>query len=80
MKALALMTLTAVLLAGCGNRGSLQPRAGQTMPVKPANAAQTPTVNDLLKPEVQARPQRTDEQLDRSKERRDDKFELPPSG
>jgi hypothetical protein len=67
-------------LAACGNRTDLQPKVGQTLPVKPVFAPKTPTVSQLLTPDSQARPQRSDEQLDRSRERRDDKFDLPPAG
>ena len=69
-----------LVLTGCGNRTDLQPKTGQTLPVKPIFAPKTPSVSQLLTPDSQARPQRSDEQLDRSRERRDDKFDLPPAG
>ncbi len=70
----------AMALAACGNRTDLRPRAGEALPVKPLFAPVTPSVSKLLTPDSQARPQRTDEQLNRSQERRDDKFDLPPPG
>lgn len=79
MKAIVVAAL-ALALAGCGNRTDLQPKVGQSLPVKPIFAPKTPTVSQLLTPDSQARPQRSDEQLDRSRERRDDKFDLPPAG
>lgn len=66
------------LLAGCGAAGKLQPAAGKELPVKPYGAAATPTVTDLLTPDNQARPQRSDELLKKSQERRGDTFSPPP--
>jgi len=79
MKRLILVTLV-MMLSGCGNRTDLHPRKGEALPVKPLFAPATPTVRQLLTPESQERPQRSDEQLNRSQERRDDKFDLPPPG
>ena len=70
----------ALALSACGNRGELKPKVGESLPVKPLFAPTTPSAAQLLTPETQARPQRTDEQLDRSRQRRDDKFDLPPPG
>lgn len=80
MKRMGLVMGVALTLAACGNRTDLQPKVGQTLPVKPIFAPKTPTVSQLLTPDSQSRPQRSDEQLDRSRERRDDKFDLPPAG
>ncbi len=79
MKNMIVISL-AFALAGCGNRTDLRPRQGEALPVKPLFAPATPSVTKLLTPESQARPQRSDEQLNRSQERRDDKFDLPPPG
>ncbi len=70
----------ALALAACGNRTDLRPKVGESLPVKPIFAPATPSVSKLLTPDSQSRPQRSDEQLDRSRERRDDKFDLPPAG
>lgn len=66
------------LLASCGGRADLRPQQGKSLPVKPETAAQTPQPEDLIAPSTQARPARSDEQLKRSEERRDDPFDLPP--
>ena len=68
------------LLAACGNREPLQPRAGEGMPAKPAMAARAPTTDELLTAPPQARPARQDDGLRRSEEREDDPFDLPPTG
>jgi hypothetical protein len=66
-------------LSACGGRVALKPKAGQSLPVKPETAAAVPTPDQLMEPDVQARPKRSDEQLRRSEERREDKFDLPPT-
>ena len=67
-----------LLLAACGSREPLQPQAGESLPVAPAMAAEAPTVDEMLEPTPIARPERVDELLRRSEERRDDRFDLPP--
>jgi hypothetical protein len=67
-----------LLLAGCGSAGQLKPAPGESLPVAPYGAAATPTPRDLLTPTTQQRPQRSDELLRRSEERRSDEFDLPP--
>ena len=68
----------ALLLAGCGSAGKLAPATGQELPVKPYGAATTPSVDALLTPSNQARPERSDELLKKSETRRGDDFTLPP--
>jgi predicted small lipoprotein YifL len=76
----ALCLLTALLvLAGCGSRDPLRPRAAEDTPVKPAMAARAPTTQELLTPSPIARPERQDEGLSKSEERKDDPFDLPPT-
>lgn len=75
--ALGLVTLA---LAACGGRVPLKPQEGHALPPKPETAAAVATPEQLLMPETQARPKRSDEQLKRSEERQDDKFDLPPPG
>ena len=77
MKRIIIISL-ALDLTACGNRTELRPKAGESLPVKPLFAPATPSVSKLLTPDSQARPQRSDEQLYRSQQRRDDKFDLPP--
>jgi hypothetical protein len=79
MKKLAAAMLIGTLLAGCGGRVKLKPKEGQSMPVKAEAAPAPPTVDELLTAPIQAQPKRSDEQLKRSEERREDKFDLPPT-
>ncbi|NNM78764.1 hypothetical protein HJG53_17900 [Sphingomonas sp. ID1715] len=67
-----------LVLAACGGREELQPTAGASLPPKPYAAEATPRPSELMTPEVQARPERSDELLRRSEQRRDDRFDLPP--
>lgn len=69
----------ALALAGCGGRNELQPAPGKALPPAPLGAATAPTPTELMTPDAQARPARSDELLRRSEERRDDRFDLPPS-
>lgn len=66
------------LLAACGGKNELRPQAGKELPPKPLAAATPPSPSQLMTPEVQARPQRSDELLKQSQARRDDRFDLPP--
>ena len=77
-KALAAAAL-ALALAGCGGGDELQPAPGASLPPAPLGAQATPTPTELMTPDAQARPARSDELLRRSEERRDDRFDLPPS-
>jgi uncharacterized lipoprotein YmbA len=74
------LIMVALLLSACGSKTALTPKAGQSLPIKPQTASAVPTPEQLLTPDSQARPKRSDEQLRRSQERRDDKFDLPPPG
>ena len=75
-----IVLLPLVPLTACGSALTLKPAPGETLPVAPYGAVATPTPDQLLRPSVQARPQRSDELLRKSEERRDDEFDLPPSG
>lgn len=76
-----LVTLALLLaLAACGSRQRLQPEAGASLPPRPVGVAVDPTPEQLMTPDNQARPARSDELLRRSEERRDDRFDLPPPG
>jgi hypothetical protein len=74
-----LILLAATALAGCGLRTNLTPEKGNALPMKPLTASAVPTPEQLMTPETQARPKRSDEQLRRSEERRADPFDLPPT-
>lgn len=67
-----------LLLAGCGKQGDLRPAEGHALPPKPAMAATQPTADELLTPGTTARPPRSDELLQKSHERPDDRFNVPP--
>ena len=67
-----------MLLGGCGAATNLKPAKGEALPVAPYGAKSTPTPAALLKPSNQARPERSDELLKNSQERRGDEFSLPP--
>jgi hypothetical protein len=69
----------ALALTACGGREELRPAAGEGLPPKPYAAQATSTPSQLMMPETQARPRRSDELLRQSEERRDDRFDLPPS-
>lgn len=79
MKRQWIMTMALLALAGCGGRVSLTPKIGKVLPAKPETASAVPSPDQLLVPDVQSRPKRSDEQLKRSEERQNDKFDLPPS-
>src|SRR4051812_2911243 len=70
--------LLALALSGCGLRESLAPAPGQHMPPAPAMASRAMTTDELITPPTIARPERLDELLQRSEERHDDRFDLPP--
>jgi len=74
-----LIVVAALALAGCGAAKDLQPAPGTSLPVAPYGAKATPTPRELLTPTTQQRPQRSDELLRQSDERRSDDFDLPPS-
>jgi len=81
MRNLGLFTLIAVALAlaGCGNRRPLKPLAGHQLPRPAYGSEARPNADQLLKPPVQARPERSVDVRVRSEERADDPFDLPPS-
>jgi len=68
----------AAALSACGLREPLSPAQGQHMPPAPAMASRAMTTDELLAPPTIARPERLDELLQRSEERHDDRFDLPP--
>jgi hypothetical protein len=77
MKKLVIVALMLALTA-CGGRQKLTPTEGKSLPPKPAFATATPTPDQLMAPDSQARPTRSDELLKRSQERADDRFDQPP--
>jgi hypothetical protein len=77
-KTFALFGLT-LLLSACGARVIISPKQGTALPVKAETASTQATPEQLMTPDQQARPKRSDELLRRSEERREDKFDLPPN-
>ena len=69
----------AALVSGCGRKTDLVVPAGQPGPAVPAGLSAPPTPTDLTTPPTEARPERSDELLRRSEERRADPFALPPA-
>lgn len=67
-----------LLLAACGSAKGLQPPVGASLPVAPYGAERQRTPGELITPTTQQRPQRADELLKNSEERRADDFDLPP--
>ena len=67
-------------LAACGVKTDLKPQAGKSLPPPPYGRADPPTANELLAPRPQAAPERSIELRQRSEDRADDPFDLPPQG
>jgi hypothetical protein len=70
--------LALICLAACGKRDDLRPAAGASLPPRPLTAPVQPTVPELLQTTPEANPDRNDDVLKRSQERKEDRFELPP--
>ena len=65
-------------LAACGTKAPLEPAAGQELPAAPYGQDYQPTADELLEPSEQAVPERNVELRERSEEREDDPYDLPP--
>jgi hypothetical protein len=68
----------ALIVAGCGKAGNLEPRTAQSLPPQAYGQTASQSAESLLTPTAQARPSRSDELLRRSERRTDDAFDLPP--
>jgi hypothetical protein len=68
------------LLAACGNKVDLKPRAGAPPPMVAAGSTKAETPKQQTTPDAEANPARSDELLRRSEERPTDEFDLPPPG
>ena len=73
-----LILLAALAISACGSKGPLEPVAGEALPPRPYGADYTPDSEELLEPAVTAVPARDIELRERSEEREDDPFDLPP--
>jgi hypothetical protein len=67
-------------LSACGVKTDLTPEAGKSLPATPYGRSDTPTAAELLTPPPAAAPTRSIELRQRSEERTDDPFDLPPQG
>jgi hypothetical protein len=75
---LAVLAVGFAALVSCGRIGELQPAPGQSLPVKPLLARDTPDAQELLSPPPYARPERVDEIQSRNRPREPNRFDLPP--
>ncbi len=72
------LVLAALALAACGSRTQLTPPKGTSLPTAPYGADARPTADELLRLDALAAPERSVELRQRSEERQDDPFDLPP--
>jgi hypothetical protein len=81
MRRIAILSAAGLmLLAGCGKRPVLRPADGKHLPPKAETAASQPGVGELLTVSTEAKPQRDDELVVKSKPLQPDRFDLPPPG
>ena len=78
MKQAAVLAL--LLLAAGGKQGKLTPVPPRPAPVQAADTLKAPTPEDMLRLPPQSAPNRVDDPVERSQERPDDRFNLPPPG
>lgn len=77
MKRLPLLTL--LLLAACGKQGQLTPVPPRPAPVQAADTPRAPTAEQMLVLPPQSAPARVDDPVQKSQDRPDDRFNLPPN-
>lgn len=65
-------------LSACGAKAPLEPAQGEALPPAPYGQEYQPTADELLKPSELAVPERNVELRERSEEREDDPYDLPP--
>lgn len=78
-RAAVLLGFAALALSACGSRKALQATPGMSPPPVAYGADKPATPAGMMRPDMQARPDRSAEPLKRSQERPDDPFDLPPS-
>ena len=75
----ALLVAAALLaLSACGERTDLRPKQGHTLPPPPHGRVDKPSSAELLQHTPQSLPGLNLELHERSEERTDDAFDLPP--
>lgn len=77
MKRIVLMAAM-LALSACGTKAPLEPAMGEQLPPAPYGQDYQPTADELLEPSEQAVPERNVELRERSEEREDDPYDLPP--
>jgi predicted small lipoprotein YifL len=77
MKRIVLMAAM-LALSACGTKAPLEPAKGEQLPPAPYGQDYQPTADELLEPSEQAVPERNVELRERSEEREDDPYDLPP--
>lgn len=65
-------------LSACGAKAPLEPPQGEELPPTPYGQDYRPTADELLEPSELAVPERNIELRERSEEREDDPYDLPP--
>lgn len=75
-----ILLMAAFLLAACGKQGELAPVPPRPAPIQPASAPRPLTPSEMLVLPPQAIPNRVDDPIEKSQERPDDRFNLPPPG
>lgn len=77
----AAVIVALALLAACGRKGELKPKAGMSAPPAPYGRPAPMTTAQGLTPPPDAGPTRVDDVIRRPElERGDDPFDLPPPG
>lgn len=79
MRKLLTVSIVMLALAACGSKKALVRPAGDPVPATPVVDRVAPTSDQMITPDAQSRPERSDEILRRSEKRREDKFDLPPT-
>ena len=69
-----------LLLAACGKKGELTPVPPRPAPLQATDQVKPQTPEDMLKLPPQAAPARVDDPVEKSQDRKDDRFNLPPTG
>jgi hypothetical protein len=69
----------ALFIAGCGKQGKLAPVPPRQPPMQAADTRAPRSAEDMLKLPPQSQPQRVDDPVNKSQERPDDRFNLPPT-
>lgn len=75
-----IVLLPLLIVAACGKLGPLEPVSPDRAPPRPNDALVPPTPEQQLRLAPQSAPDRIDDPLKRSEERKNDRFDLPPPG